>query len=85
MGRRRRKRIVKSIRKTIPTVFNCPNCGAQAVIVNMNRKNSSAMVTCGYCKLKWNTQIKSFEERVDVYSQFVDAFLEGEVVYEGKD
>ncbi|MFQ5710585.1 MAG: hypothetical protein ACE5GD_02270 [Candidatus Geothermarchaeales archaeon] len=79
MGRRRRKRIIKTIKRTIPSIFNCPNCGAQAVIVKIDRSHLSAMVTCGYCNLMWNTEIRTFEERVDVYSRFVDAFLEGEL------
>jgi transcription elongation factor Elf1 len=77
MGRRRRKRIIKSVRKRIPTIFNCPNCGSKTVIVKMNKDTGTATVTCGYCNLLWNTPIKSFEEKVDVYSRFVDTLMEG--------
>lgn len=79
MGRRRRKRVIKSVRRRIPNIFNCPNCGSKTVIVKINKDDGKAIVTCGYCDLLWDTSVKSFEEKIDVYNRFVDALMEGEI------
>jgi transcription elongation factor Elf1 len=48
------------------------------VIVKIPKEKGEAKVTCGTCDLVWTTEKKGYEEKVDVYSRFVDAFLEGE-------
>jgi transcription elongation factor Elf1 len=78
MGRRRRRKVVKKIKRGIPNIFNCPNC-AQAIIINIDRKKKKARVTCGHCDIIWDTEIKSFEEKVDVYNRFVDTLMEGRI------
>lgn len=79
MGRRRRKRLYKPVKRRIPRIFSCPRCGARTVVVSVTRGKTEATVTCGDCELAWTTDRKSYEEKVDVYSRFVDAVLQGEV------
>ncbi len=49
------------------------------MVVSLSRGKTEATVTCGDCELAWTTDRKSYEEKVDVYSRFVDAVLQGEV------
>lgn len=66
-------------RKKIPKIFNCPNCGNQTVVVELDKSESTAWVSCGSCELEWETETKQYEEKIDVYNRFVDALLEGEM------
>lgn len=77
MGGRRRKTVVVRVRRTIPKIFQCPNCGIRAVKVSI--EGTEATVMCGSCGLKWHTTKKMIEEPVDVYNRFVDAFHAGEL------
>ena len=79
MGRRRRRKEIKIVKKKIPKYFNCPSCGVESVTVKIDRNKGTSNVTCGSCGLSWNTFIKDYEESVDVYSRFVDAYLSGEI------
>lgn len=77
LGGRRRKSVIVRVRRTIPKIFQCPNCGIRAVKVSVNK--SEATVMCGSCGLKWRTVKKTIEEPVDIYNRFVDAFQAGEL------
>jgi len=79
MGRRRRKKEIKIVKKRIPRFFSCPNCGAESVFVKIDKRTRESTVSCGSCGLAWVTRAKDYEEAVDVYSRFVDAFLNGEI------
>jgi len=77
MGRRRR-RVVKVVKRTLPKVFNCPNCGMVSVRVSIkNGENPS--VVCGSCGLEWRNSSKAKMEPIDVYNMFVDQFMRGEI------
>lgn len=78
LGGRRRKTVVIRVKRTIPEIFQCPNCGIRAVKVSFKRTKASVM--CGNCGLKWETTKKTIEEPVDIYNRFVDAFHSGELV-----
>lgn len=73
MGRRRR-RVVKVVKKKLPTVFSCPSCGEEAVRVVINRNKSCATVQCAACGLKQEAETSRSDQMVDVYCRFTDRF-----------
>jgi transcription elongation factor Elf1 len=73
MGRRRR-RIVKVVKKKLPTVFSCPSCGEEAVRVVMSRSKGKAIVQCAACGLKQEVGTSPSDQMVDVYCRFTDQF-----------
>ncbi|ABL87622.1 conserved hypothetical protein [Pyrobaculum islandicum DSM 4184] len=78
MGRRRKTRkIIPKLKKTLPKIFTCPHCGAQ--LVTVKKTENGYLVICGNCGLRYE-----FEERpgwmaVDYYNAFVDLYLEGKI------
>lgn len=80
MGRRRRRKEIRPPPKKLPKIYTCPNCGAQTVVVNIDKRNMIAIVKCGTCDISWKTNIKPYEEKIDIYNRFVDTFMEGEIV-----
>ena len=80
MGRRRRRKEIRPPPRKLPKIYSCPSCGAQTVVVNIDKKNMTAVVKCGTCGITWETEVKSYEEKIDVYNRFVDKYMEGEIV-----
>ena len=76
MGRRRR-RLLRVVRRTLPKIFTCPKCGSGSVRVTM-KSNELAMVACGTCQLSGDYNISTKSEQVDIYNKFVDNFSSGE-------
>ena len=72
MGRKRKK-LIKITRKSLPKVFNCPQCGICAVRVI--EKEEEYKVICGSCSLKWTKRINKKIESIDIYNLFVDEFI----------
>ncbi len=79
MGRRRKKKVIKIIKPKIPDVFTCPICGDKSLNVTINKKENLGKVVCGSCGVTWTTELHGFEERIDVYHKFFDAFSEGKI------
>ena len=75
---RRKRRVVKTIKRQLPTIFNCPNCEEEAVKVT---KPSPGMTTiqCGGCGLKDEFEIPPSAKMIDVYCKFTDRYLAGEI------
>ncbi len=73
MGRRRR-RVVRIIKKKLPTVFVCPRCGEEAVRVSIAKDTGKAVVLCALCSLKDEFQAHPAAQMIDVYSYFTDRF-----------
>ncbi len=73
MGRRRR-RVIKVVKKKLPTVFTCPACGEETVRVKFPEGSSKAIVQCGSCGLKQEFDVSPSSQMVDVYCKFTDAF-----------
>jgi len=71
---RRRRRIVKIVKRKLPTVFSCPSCGEEAIRVVMSRSKSHALIQCAACGLKQETDISPADQMVDVYCRFTDKF-----------
>ncbi len=90
MGRRRRKyrkpQLLRPPRR-LPTVFECPNCGSRMLTVDINKKardesgNVLATIRCGKCGLYAEMHVPEIYHPVDVYSKFLDAFIEGKAEY----
>jgi len=71
---RRRRRIVKIVKKKLPTVFSCPSCGEEAVKVAMGRGGRHAVVQCATCGIKQELETSPADQVVDVYCRFTDRF-----------
>ncbi len=85
MGRRR-KRTLKPRRpkKTIPKVFQCPNCGTLSLTVNIKEEEGvhQADIKCGSCKLHARIEVPPIFQPVDAYGKFLDLFSKGEIEVE---
>lgn len=76
MGRRRRKTTPRRPIRTIPSIFNCPRCGRNAVRVELNKNKGKATIHCGNCDIQATVAITPLTEPVDVYGEFVDICAE---------
>ena len=89
MARRRKKyrKIPLRPRPTMPTVYECPHCGARMLSVTIEKKERNeqglvkAVIRCGSCGLQAVMWVPEIFQPVDVYSKFLDAFLEGKIEY----
>ncbi len=73
MGRRRR-RVIRIVKKRLPTVFVCPKCGEEAVRVTIAKDTGKAIVLCALCNLKDEFQAHPAAQMIDLYSYFTDRF-----------
>ena len=73
MGRRRR-RVIRIVKKKLPTVFTCPRCGEEAVRVTIDKQTGDATVLCALCQLKDEFPAHPAAQTIDVYSYFTDRF-----------
>jgi len=78
MGRRKRK-VVKIVRRTLPRIFLCPKCGKQSVSVKVDKKGQTAHVVCGGCGAAADVPRLPHEQPVDLYCKFTDKFYAGEL------
>jgi transcription elongation factor Elf1 len=70
MGRRRR-RVLHVVKKTLPKVFTCPNCGM--VSVRLQAKQDTTIISCGSCGRSKEVSNQG-KEPIDIYNEFVDSF-----------
>jgi len=73
MGRRRR-RIVKVVKKKLPSVFTCPQCGEEGIRVKLPQGEGVAVVQCGSCGLRREFEATPSSQVVDIYCTFTDTF-----------
>ena len=73
MGRRRR-RVIRIVKKKLPTVFVCPRCGEEAVRVTIAKDAGHATVPCALCNLKDDFPAHPAAQAIDIYSYFTDRF-----------
>ena len=73
MGRRRKK-VVKIIKKTLPEFYLCPRCGKNTVKTTVHRKEGRAAVVCGNCGLSASLNVSSQIDEVDAYNTFIDDY-----------
>lgn len=74
MGGRKRKKVVKRMKKTIPKIFACPSCGEKTLSININREQGLATVKCGRCNIEDAVSVSRVEEAVDAYGKFIDRY-----------
>jgi transcription elongation factor Elf1 len=75
---RRRRRVIKVIKKKLPSVFACPSCGEEAIRVKLPRGAGHAIVQCGSCGLKREFEATPSSQIVDIYCMFTDTFYSKE-------
>jgi len=83
MGRRRRKRARVRVvpKRKLPTIFECPSCGATAVSVSTSRgKEKIVRVICSNCYLMGVYEYNPYLSPVDYFSRFLDDYEEGRLV-----
>ncbi len=73
MGRRRRK-VVKIVRRTLPELYLCPQCGKNTVKATINKKKVRAVVICSNCSLSKAFEYTPQMAEVDAYCRYVDDF-----------
>lgn len=71
------------VKRSLPKVFSCPNCGVTSVKVHMNAPNL-AVISCGNCRLKLDYKFSGRKEVIDIYNEFVDQFMAGKIKSEQK-
>jgi transcription elongation factor Elf1 len=71
---RRRRRVVRIVKKKLPTVFTCPRCGEEAVRVTIDKQTGHATVLCALCQLKDDFPAHPAAQMIDIYSYFTDRF-----------
>src|SRR5713101_3931019 len=71
---RRRRRVIRIVKKKLPTVFMCPRCGEEAVRVTIAKDTGKAVVLCAMCQLKDEFPAHPAAQAIDVYSYFTDKF-----------
>ncbi|MCX8175619.1 MAG: hypothetical protein N3E48_00080 [Candidatus Bathyarchaeota archaeon] len=79
MGRRRRRKVVKVVKKRLPKYFTCPRCGAFAVNVKVSEAKDKATVKCGSCGLTSEISVTGLAQPVDIYCKFADLFYAGQI------
>jgi transcription elongation factor Elf1 len=79
MGRRRRK-VLRVNKRSLPKVFACPRCGVVAVRITSHQDEASqdyiTVVACGNenCKVRREFRFSTDKPDIDVYNTFVDDF-----------
>lgn len=80
MGRRRKK-VLRPNRRSLPKVFACPRCGVVAVRITHVRDEASqdfiTTVACGNanCRVRREFRFPTEKPDIDVYNLFVDDFV----------
>lgn len=84
LGRRRRK-VLRVVRRTLPKVFACPRCGMVTIRITSHEDEASQdivyLVACGNsaCGLRRELRYPVKRAEVDVYNTFVDDFAKAGV------
>ncbi len=73
MGRRRR-RVIRIVKKKLPTVFTCPVCSEDAVRVTLPKGAGVAVAQCASCGAKDEFDVTRGTQMVDVYCKFTDKY-----------
>ncbi|MHA1311985.1 MAG: hypothetical protein ACTSWR_08150 [Candidatus Helarchaeota archaeon] len=76
MGRRRKQKVQKRVRKTLPKVFTCPECGKVTITIEIHKDKKIAYLKCGNCKLEAKIEANYLSEPVDIYGDFLDKYYE---------
>lgn len=77
MGRKRRK-VIKIFKKTLPKILACPICGNISLVVD-RVSDEKVKIKCGTCKLLYEYNVSKNKEKIDIYNEFVDKVNRGEI------
>ncbi|MEM1570032.1 MAG: hypothetical protein QXM89_01730 [Candidatus Bathyarchaeia archaeon] len=77
MGRRRRRKVLRTFRRIIPKVFTCPICGRRTITVRIIRETNIAHVACGSCKISGDVALSEGMTAVDAYCTWYDEVVSG--------
>jgi len=77
MGRKKRK-VIKIFKKTLPKILACPICGNISLVVN-RVSDENVKIKCGTCKLSYEYHASKNKENIDIYNEFVDKVNRGEI------
>lgn len=74
MARRKRRKLVKPPRKTIPAVLQCPVCGKRSISIEITKGKGEriATISCGSCGVSDSFDLLPIHEPIDAYCAFVD-------------
>jgi len=75
MGKRRRaaKKVVKKVRQTVAKVFKCLFCNHEAAVTcQIDVKTMTGKLECGICGAKFQTQINTLTEPIDIFTEWLD-------------
>lgn len=78
---RRKRRTIKTMKRTLPKVFACPQCGMVTVRVTSHEDDVSHdviyLVACGNtaCGVRREFRYPMRKEDIDVYNTFVDDYV----------
>jgi transcription elongation factor Elf1 len=73
MGRKR-QRVVKIIKRKLPSQYLCPNCGKNTISIILRKDENLGRIICASCNLKSQFPVPSNIEPVDAYCLFVDNY-----------
>jgi len=79
LGRRRRRKVVKVVRRNLPKVFVCPRCGEHSIKVTLDESKGTASIQCSLCGLKGELPASPTTQPVDLYCEFSDKFYAGKL------
>jgi len=91
VGRRRRKRKVIRRVPRLPTMFQCPHCGAQALLIDIKTDKRSkkrvAQIKCGSCGIYYEMDLTDnpIADKAWVYGKFIDLYYSGEIKVEERE
>ena len=77
MGRKTRRPVQTRRRPSLPKIFQCPRCEAQAVKIQIDTVATMATIDCGSCHLNVVIEnVKSMSEPIDIFGDFIDRYYE---------
>jgi len=74
---RKRRKLIQTVRKSLPKVFICPNCGTRSVRIFKPTKIDFKLI-CGNCKISKEYE-STWKEPIDIYNDFIDSYTRGEI------
>jgi len=84
LGRRRRRKVIRTFKRTIPKVYVCPQCGKRTVTVQIVKEANIAHVACGACKTSGDVTLVEGMTAVDAYCAWFDEIASGKRLEEIK-
>lgn len=78
MGRKLHRKVATKPKPSLPRIFECPRCEAEAVKIEIKDDPvSTATVMCGNCHItRTFTGLKRLHDKVDIFGMWVDLFYE---------